>query len=152
MNIRMLGYSNVERIELIPKLNCAIIEWLLASQRKLLKNYDQQHWQHQDKIRHEANRTLFSLLQIQLTVEEFILNTLRTLIFAWIIFHVCRFCHILRVFIFVDGEILIILRGFIFAVARYVIFMSSMIIAGKKYGICTYWICTNWISNIQPYS
>lgn len=59
------------------------------------------------------------------TVDEFVFNTLRCLIFAMIIFNGCKFCHILREFIFADDEILIILRGLISAVARYVMFMTS---------------------------
>ena len=42
-----------------------------------------------------------------------------------IIFNGCKFCHILREFIFADDEILIILCGLISAVVRYVMFMSS---------------------------
>ena len=58
-------------------------------------------------------------------IEEFVFNNLRSFIFARIIFHGCKFCHILRGFIFADDEILIILRGLISAVARYVMFMTS---------------------------
>ena len=59
------------------------------------------------------------------TVDEFVFNTLRCLIFAMIIFNGCKFCHILREFIFADDEILIILCGLISAVVRYEMFMSS---------------------------
>ena len=58
-------------------------------------------------------------------IEEFVFNNLRSFIFARIIFHGCKFFHILRGFIFADDEILIILRGLISAVARYVMFMTS---------------------------
>ena len=58
-------------------------------------------------------------------IEEFVFNILRSFIFARIIFHGCKFCHISRGFIFADDEILIILRGLISAVARYVMFMTS---------------------------
>ena len=44
-------------------------------------------------------------------IEEFVFNTLRSFIFARIIFHGCKFCHIWRGFIFADDEILIILGG-----------------------------------------
>ena len=52
--------------------------------------------------------------------------------FCAINFHGCKFCHILRGFLFSDGEVLDILRGLIFAITRSVMFMSNMIIAGEK--------------------
>ena len=64
-------------------------------------------------------------------------TTLRALVFAGISFHEinfrgCKFCHILRGFIFVDGEIIMISRGLMFVFAKYVMFMSSVIILGRK--------------------
>ena len=43
---------------------------------------------------------------------------------------------ILRVYIFVDGEILIILHELIFALVRYVIFMSNMKLVGIFFFFC----------------
>ena len=78
--------------------------------------------------------------------------------FREINFHVdyfceCIFCHIFRGFIFVDGEILIILFALFFALSKDLMFMSTtMIIAGKNKFLHNYQICTNWISIIRPCS
>ena len=64
-------------------------------------------------------------------------NTLKRLLFTDVNFceinyHGCKFCYILRGFIFADGKILDMSPGLIFAVTRNVMFMSNMIIAGEK--------------------
>ena len=47
-------------------------------------------------------------------------------------FHICKFYHYSRGFIFVDSRTLITLYGLIFVVTNYVIFMLIMLMEEKK--------------------
>ena len=64
-----------------------------------------------------------------------------------------KFCHVSRIIIFEDDEILIILRELIFAFAWYIMFLTSMIIERENRSLQNYRRCTNgiirnyWVKN-----
>ena len=68
-------------------------------------------------------------------------------------FRVWKFCHVSRIIIFEDDEILIISCELIFAFAWYVMFLPSMIIEGENRSLQNYRRCTNgiirnhWVKN-----